>query len=122
MTDDLKALSAREVIAEIVSTETNARLVQDEIDILNGHEVADAILAALPGMVKPLVWSNSYGVWRAETPFGEYKVMGRVLTLPLPMNPQQVHNGVDSSKAAAQAHYVAQIMSALGVSNQGEIK
>lgn len=48
----------REKIAEIISCETSARLVQDEIDILNGHEVADAIIAALPGMVVPLEWED----------------------------------------------------------------
>ena len=45
-------MNARDMIAEIVSTEKNARIVQDEIDILNGHEVADAVLAALPDHVR----------------------------------------------------------------------
>ena len=41
----------RNKIADIIDRETNARLVQDEIDILNGHDVAQSIIAALPGMV-----------------------------------------------------------------------
>jgi len=41
----------RDQIADIINRETNARLVQDEIDILNGHDVAQSIIAALPGMV-----------------------------------------------------------------------
>jgi len=40
----------RDKIADIIDCETNARLVQDEIDILNGHDVAQSIIAALPDM------------------------------------------------------------------------
>ena len=40
----------RDKIADIIDRETNARLMQDEIDILNGHEVAQSIIAALPDM------------------------------------------------------------------------
>ena len=40
----------RDKIADIIDRETNARLMQDEIDILNGREVAQSIIAALPDM------------------------------------------------------------------------
>jgi hypothetical protein len=78
-------------------------------------EYADDIVAALPGMIQPLVWRDSYGVLRAETPWGDYKVCGRILSLPLPMNPQQVHLDEQSAKAAANAHHAAQVMTAFGV-------
>lgn len=74
------------------------------------------IAARLHECVKPLDWVDSYGVWRAATPFGDYKVAGCVLTLPLPMNPQQVHADEQAAKAAAEAHYTAQIMAALNLS------
>ena len=41
----------RDKIADIIDRETNARLLHDEIDILNGHEVAQSIIAALPDLV-----------------------------------------------------------------------
>lgn len=83
------------------------------------HAQALAAADAVIGMVKPLEWVNSYGVWRAATPFGDYKVTGRILTLPIPMNPQQVHSDEEAAKAAADAHNRAQILAALGL-NTGE--
>lgn len=61
--------------------------------------------------VKPLVWEDSFGVLRAETPFGDYMVSGKILTLPLPMRPDQVHNNAEASKVAAQADHEARILS-----------
>jgi len=80
--------------------------------------VADAIIAALPDMVAPLVWRDTHGVWRAETPWGDYKVYGRILTLPLPMKPQRVYSGEAESKAAAQAHHAAAVVAAFTGSRQ----
>ncbi len=108
------SMSARELIAGIIGPHAWGAIYPE-----NRLKAADAILAAMPeivrGMVVPLVWRDSYGVWRAETPFGDYKVCGRILSLPLPMNPQQVHADEDAAKAAANAHHEAQIMAGLGI-------
>lgn len=73
-------------------------------------QIIDAIPAVRVG-VKPLEWRDSYGVLRAETPFGEYKVTGRILRLP--SHAEQVHGTIEAAKAAAQADYGARIRSAL---------
>ena len=111
----------REKLAEIVSTETSARIAQDEIDILNGHEVADAIISAMPCMVHPLVWDivdsvtestfglgcNRYTIWAMDG-------YGYVLFPNTPAG-ERFDGGLKSAKAAAQAHHVATILSAFGV-------
>ena len=55
--------------------------------------------------VKPLVWHASYGVLRAETPYGDYMVARGMLTFPNPMRPQQIHKDEESAQAAATADY-----------------
>lgn len=103
-----------------VSVDIRARTEEQAREIWNTRADLPAtdeqIAARLHECVKPLEWVDSYGVWRAATPFGDYKVAGRILTLPLPMNPQQVHADEQAAKAAAEAHYVAQIMAALDLS------
>lgn len=61
-----------------------------------------ALNAMLEGIT--LEWRNSYGVWRAETPWGDYKLTGTMLGLPLPMNPVQMHSTEELGKAAALHH------------------
>ena len=61
--------------------------------------------------VKPLEWRDSYGVLRAETPFGDYIVTGKILRVGVVyMEFEQV---CDDPKAAAQADYESRILSAL---------
>jgi len=95
-----------------------ARIVADEKNGGDPYDIAEDIMAALPGMVAPLVWRDTHGVWRAKTPWGDYKVYGRILTLPLPMKPQRVYSGEAESKAAAQAHHAAAVVGAFTGSKQ----
>ena len=102
----------REKLAEIVSTETSARIAQDEIDILNGHEVADAIIAAMPGMVQPLVWVRHPIGWNCagfmiDTRSGLYVMRG--------LYGKPRFDTLEAAQAACNAHHVANIMQAFGV-------
>jgi len=69
--------------------------------------------------VKPLVWRVSFGVFRAETPFGDYMVMGKRLQFPAPLRTEQVRESEEAAKAAAQADYEARIRSALTTEGEG---
>ena len=60
--------------------------------------------------VKPLEWVDSYGVMRAETPFGDYKIVGKVLHLPGTTRAEIVGDDLFN---AAQADYARRILSAL---------
>ena len=96
--------------------------------LLNSPAVADAIIAALPGLVKPLEWEpiqgakglsgrsgpSSYYVmpcfnneWRIYGISGDYDGAAQVSTL-------------EAAKAAAQAHHVAQIMAAFGIGEDSQ--
>jgi len=85
------------------------------------HEAVEEIIAKLPDMIAPLVWGDSYGVWRAETPFGDYKVVRGMLTLPLPLNPVQMHADEDAAKAAANTHHRAATMAAFMAAFGGDL-
>ena len=63
--------------------------------------------------VKPLEWRDSYGVLRAETPFGDYKIAGKVLHHLGNPAPQSFHDSIEAAQAAAQADYERRILSAL---------
>ena len=81
------------------------------------YDIAEAIIAALPGMVQPLEWDVDwrgrsfnaiYTIW--EFPLGfsvERGQDGETITNPL--------ETLEVAKAAAQAHHVATIMHAFGV-------
>ena len=63
--------------------------------------------------VRELEWRDSYGVWRAETPFGDYMVTGKIVKMPLTSRAEMVCEDTEAAKAAAQADYRARILSAL---------
>lgn len=83
---------------------------------------ADAIIAALPGMVPPLpmperrngYWGGKFGYQVAHNGDGMYRVRlnGKVLCRNI--------KGFDRAEAWANAHHVAQIMQALGIAQEGE--
>lgn len=98
-----------------------------EVAIDNAHDIdvthrdyasasADAIIAALPSMVQPLVWrettsgTSKFPAWKAE---GFFVVES--------LNMGGFHSGglryetLEAAKAAAQDHHVATIMYALGL-------
>jgi len=114
----------RDKIADIIDRETNARLLQDEIDILNGHEVAQSIIAALPDMVPPLVWdenpdeikysvtANAFGLTyeaSIDSAGDAYWQFWRDVSRPIVV----VTGGLSEAKAAANAHHAAAVVAAI---------
>lgn len=83
---------------------------------LQGLAVTACEPPATPAVkVKPLEWRDSFGVLRAETPFGDYKVAGKVLhRLGSPSGQTVCGNSVEA-QAAAQCDFEARILSALEV-------
>jgi len=105
-----------------------AAVIGDAIDSVHGMDVthadyaraaADAIIAALPGMVAPLVWCKhpSSEIWRCDTALGTYKVFG-VGPKPswdfdgLTVQSSAMAESVESAKAAANAHNAAAVVAA----------
>ena len=124
----------REKIASIVHKATkNALLdfdvssdtIENDPQILEtDRDTADAIIAALPGMVKPLEWDDVGDKWNTIT-------CGRVQITQSGCFPHWdlscaapdfdgYFDSLDSAKAAANAHHRAQIMDALGIAQGGE--
>ena len=96
------------------------RLDRKTKNLIEAHvqmEDAAAMLRAMKGRVrvKALEWRDSYGVFRAETPFGDYKIAGHVLHRLGNPAPQSVHDSLEAAKSAAQADYErrARILAAL---------
>jgi hypothetical protein len=97
---------------------------------IRGFVEADTIgkaIAALPAVsapvavrVRDLEWRDSYGVLRAETPFGDYKIAGKLLYQPGYPAPSSVHDSDTEAKAAAQADYAARIMATIDVVDVAE--
>lgn len=75
----------------------------------------------LTKLVKPLVWRDSYGVFRAETVFGDYKVLGRVLRLPSALQAEMVCESSEAAQAAANADNAARTLAALDQELLGEL-
>lgn len=94
---------------------------------------ADAIIAALPDMVKPLEWNDDPGfsfsgpAFKAVTPFGYYRIVdtlvGRSMKFriyaPNFNKPIATRSSLEAAKAAANAHHVAQVLSAFGIEGDG---
>jgi len=95
---------------------------------------ADAIIAALPGMIKPLEWEFRYNrkdMW-CDTPLGTFSIgniHGTWMWFHLTAREDQEYtfkgcagalgrNSKANAKKAAQAHYTAQIMAAFGLPKQ----
>ena len=85
---------------------------RDEVDTAVHYIRADLAPSPAPD-VRELEWRDSYGVWRAETPFGDYMVTGKIVKMPLTSRAEMVCEDTEAAKAAAQADYRARILSAL---------
>ena len=93
----------------------------------NSEKITDAILAALPDMVQPLVWEDFEGRGAKAKAWGKANYLitkwsdGRfelVESYPGYQGDNLAGGFCDTledAKAAAQAHHVAQIMAALGM-------
>ena len=86
-------------------------------------DIADAIIAALPGMVSPLVWECDDDLPTCEDAVGantRYRVLTRLggnasLRVDMMNAAHSEHISPEAAKSAAQAHHVATIMQALGI-------
>ena len=94
-------------LSELIAEELDKVLCDPNINMLY------SVPTRLHECVKPLDWVVCYGIWRAKTGFGNYMVEGKILTLPHTLHTQQIHNDTHEAKAAAQAHYAAQIIEGL---------
>lgn len=113
----------REQLARVIDPDAFDVSCDEVFHAMNQEEalrVADAIIAALPGMVQPLVWdidwrgrsfNSIYTIW--EFPLGfsvEHGQDGETITNPL--------KTLEAAKAAAQAHRAAAVLAALGLTHQ----
>lgn len=90
-----------------------------------GHGVADAIIAALPDMVKPLEWSdikwnNLYstsGVYKIilNEKVGKYYINFGGMIIRDKSGVTIYHKTLEAAIAAANDHHVKQVMESLGV-------
>lgn len=81
------------------------------------RDIADAVIAALPGLVKPLEWED-VGLGRHIA--GNYSTKDRMDYWGVYRNFVAIEDGyqqptLEAAKAAAQVHYTAQIMAAFGI-------
>ena len=97
-----------------------ARIVADEKNGGDPYDIAEDIMAALPGMVAPLVWVKTTGFWRAsDCRDGFYEVFalsnGRSTGHHV-VRAQGTNIGDGSSMAsdisAANAHHAAAVVAA----------
>ena len=85
--------------------------------VINSPAVADAIIAALPDMVKPLEWRNH--------PDGSHASaigLNGILYISTSGGWRTMHGDFHktaSGKAACNAHHVAQVLSAFGIEGDG---
>lgn len=103
----------REKLAEVICID---RAVDNWQAMPSDYDLADAIIAALPGMVKPLVWVRHPIGWNCEgfmidarNPRAIYMMRG--------LHGKPRFDSVPDAKSAAQRHHVAQIMKALGIND-----
>ena len=94
----------------------------------NGYDAADAIIAALPDMVQPLVWHVTKHTYPDQLGIRAIKWGTHYCIISAPeggrcvlsshgeesIGPHYFDN-IDTAKAAGQAHYVAQTMAAIGL-------
>ena len=92
------------------------------LDTAEALDIADAILAAMPGMVPDLLWSE-FGkeCVRADSILGRYEIMwgwenGQyALDVPKYARSTEWHPTLESAKAAANAHNAAAVCKAMGI-------
>jgi len=100
MRDQLVKIIASEVVGRTASS--GARLA------------ADAIIAALPDMVQPLVWMRNGSHYAGGHGYVVRK-FGGVYIMTCRNKFEQEFNTLEAAKAAAQADYTRRILSAFGI-------
>lgn len=112
MPTDMNHDMREKIEAIVLDAMTNLHLISEK-------DVADAIIAALPGMVQELEWTwhKPPSVWRATTAPGQYEVdTYGSWTLMKGGVFGRVHDG---GKPAANAHHRAQVLAAFGIAPAG---
>jgi hypothetical protein len=106
-----------------------AAIIADEENGGDPYDIADAIIAALPGMVKPLEWVTAGSgkvahTWSSIGFYAVYKCSGRFEGLWNPClggrgvsrdNPEKTVISEERGRIVCEAHYTAQIMAAFGI-------
>ncbi|MEX3315725.1 hypothetical protein [Sulfitobacter sp. PS-8MA] len=83
-------------------------------EVMGAEKTADVIIAALPGLVKPLVWVRHPIGWNCEGFMIDARNFNAIYMMR-GMHGKPRFDTVEAAKAAAQAHHVAQIMAAFGI-------
>ena len=100
-----------------------ARIVADEKNGGDPYDIAEDIMAALPGMVAPLVWdlqgdwdyrSGGYSIWLWQATGTPHPVW----VLYLPDQTRATRRSLEDAKAAAQAYHAAAVVAAFTGSKQ----
>lgn len=118
----------RQTLADVICGD---RAVDNWQATPSDYDLADAIIAALPGRVLPLDWqctdwSAGDGIkgendceWTADVwPMTSYIISwfgGERFEINTPEDNKLTATSLAAAKAAAQAHYTAQIMAAFGI-------
>ena len=107
----------RDHLIEIIETAIDSVHDMDVTHADYARVSADAIIAALPDMVQPLVWYNAGPEIQSQSLIHFYRIYANSAggyTLD-DSEVHSAHRSQDEAKAAAQAHHVAQIMAAIGM-------
>lgn len=121
----------REALAQIISETMNGGEFKSP-KFYNGDQRdlwldrADAIIAALPGLVADLEWETANEtVYWCDTPYGRYSVWETLdgegyVNLPSTSGGFPVPDGMKGAKAVAQEDYTGCVLSAFGPKEQGQ--
>lgn len=99
--------NARDKIADIIAAGTIGKP-------FTGEGLADDIIAALPGLVKPLEWVRHPIGWNCEGFMIDARNFDAIYMMR-GLHGKPRFDTVEEAKAAAQRHHVAQIMAAFGI-------
>ncbi|MFG6566718.1 hypothetical protein [Sulfitobacter sp. 1A13679] len=86
----------------------------EDTDYTMSYQLADAIIAALPGMVKPLEWVRHPIGWNCEGFMIDARSFNAIYMMR-GMHGKPRFDTVEDAKAAAQRQHVAQVMATLGI-------
>jgi hypothetical protein len=96
-------------------------IIEDGLgDGLDLHDLADAIIAALPGMIPELVWESGVVDCAKLSQGGKYVACSTsppgswAWWLDCDGQTREVHNSQKSAKAAANAHHRLSVRKAMG--------
>lgn len=123
--DQITAIVYEGVVSALQDFEIPDEIIRNDPEIrMAAQATADAIIAALPDMVVPLAWTvrdekTQFAIRRyvAKNYIIEERLYGDCFDLWIGVNATSAvrFNSIKEAKAAANAHYRAAILAALGV-------